>query len=150
MAVLLYTPLICNNALLVPILAAYAGVVTRCIIIMVAYFFSVYPLLKKEKIVKFPNILRQLSHSIHVQVQVSIFKLVSFTLPLMLSLGFQRINRPIVNLLVAHLATSKQNATKVNHAHLKNINFQFRVVFIGYSSADSSHSSWSPALWMAQ
>ena len=67
---LICPPLICNNALLVPILAAYAGVVTRCIIIMVAYFFSVYPLLKKEKIVKFPNILRQLSHSIHVQVQV--------------------------------------------------------------------------------
>ena len=50
-AVLLYTPLICNNALLVPILAAYAGVATRCSIVTVAYFRSVYPLLKKEKTV---------------------------------------------------------------------------------------------------
>ena len=49
---------------------------------------------------------------------MSIFKLVSFLSPLMVSLGIQRISRPVVNLLVARFAASKCDATEVLLCHL--------------------------------
>ena len=50
-AILLYTPLVCNEPIAVPILAAYGGVITRCTIILVGFYTMVYPKLSKHKLV---------------------------------------------------------------------------------------------------
>ena len=51
-AVLLYTPLVCVNPIVVPILASYAGVVLRLVIILVAFFRTVFPKMGREVVVR--------------------------------------------------------------------------------------------------
>ena len=50
-AILLYTPLVCRTPIVVPILAAYGGVATRCVIVLSGFYRLVYPKLKKETVV---------------------------------------------------------------------------------------------------
>eukprot|EP00731_Ephydatia_muelleri_P034242 Em0052g6a len=94
-AVLLYTPLVCVNPIVVPILASYAGVVLRLVIILVAFFRTVFPKMGRE-----------------VVVPITVWKVTTFASPLMFTMTIQRISRPLVNLLVARLAPSKCAATE--------------------------------------
>ena len=50
-AILLWTPLICQAPIAVPILAAYCGVLTRCAITLSAFYYKVYPQLSKSSLV---------------------------------------------------------------------------------------------------
>ena len=50
-AILLHTSVVCRTPIVVPILAAYGGVATRCIIVLSGFYRLVYPKLKKETVV---------------------------------------------------------------------------------------------------
>lgn len=50
-AILLYTPLVCNHPIAVPVLAAYSGVITRCTIVLVGFYRMVYPKLSRVRTV---------------------------------------------------------------------------------------------------
>ena len=50
-AILLYTPLICHQPIAVPILAAYGGVLTRCTISLIGFYYLVFPKLGKATVV---------------------------------------------------------------------------------------------------
>ncbi len=50
-AVLLYTPLVCTTPIVVPILSAYCGVITRCVITLVGFYKLVYKRLSKTLVV---------------------------------------------------------------------------------------------------
>ena len=51
-AILLYTPLVCNQPIAVPILAAYGGVLTRCTISLIGFYRLVFPKLSKTTVVR--------------------------------------------------------------------------------------------------
>ena len=50
-AVLLYTPLICSAPIVIPIISAYCGVITRCVITLGGFYRLVYPKLSKNTVV---------------------------------------------------------------------------------------------------
>ena len=50
-AVLLYTPLVCVDPIVVPILACYAGVILRLLIVLVAFFRTVFPKMRRDIVV---------------------------------------------------------------------------------------------------
>ncbi|XP_064399190.1 progressive ankylosis protein homolog B-like isoform X2 [Halichondria panicea] len=96
-AVLLYTPLVCSAPIVVPILSAYCGVITRCVITLGGFYRLVYPKLSKKIIER-----------------VTLLRLVFFISPLVFVLGIQRMSRPMINLLVARYSPNEcQAATAV-------------------------------------
>ena len=50
-AILLYTPLVCQHPIAVPILASYGGVLTRCVISLIGFYRFVFPKLSKTTVV---------------------------------------------------------------------------------------------------
>jgi hypothetical protein len=50
-AILLYTPLVCHQPIAVPIMAAYGGVLTRCTISLIGFYYLVFPKLSKTTVV---------------------------------------------------------------------------------------------------
>ena len=51
--ILLHTPLLCSNAIAIPILALYAGVIVRCAISLTVFFRLVFPQLSKKQVVSY-------------------------------------------------------------------------------------------------
>ena len=51
-AALIYTPLLCSNTIAIPIIAAYCGVIMRCVINVAACYKMTFRELSKEIIVR--------------------------------------------------------------------------------------------------
>lgn len=83
-ASLIHTPLICQRPLVVPVLAAYFGVVVRLTINLVAYWKKVRCVLP-----------------VMAENSAGVRRMIFFLWPLWLVMFMQRLSRPLVNLLVA-------------------------------------------------
>ena len=68
MAILVYTPLVCNQPIAVPVLAAYSGVLTRFTISLAGFYKLVFPKLSKTTVV---SLSRVFTHDVVLKTIVS-------------------------------------------------------------------------------